>query len=280
MNSDRTGGESSTPDDGFDALMRKVERERGVVCASYKQKCMRRRVGLRLRARGVDSFVDYADLLDRDAAEFDRLVGSLTISVTRFFRDAPVWSAIARDVVPALWDSDRPDLRVWSAGCASGEEAYSIAMLFHRHAAVAGMLAQIERLSILGTDVDTSGLSAADRAEYAEKDLNETPAPLRERYFTSEPPFIPAPGVRRLVRFARHDLLGPDYPPAIQDVIICRNVLIYFDRPSQERVLEQFSRSLVLGGYLILGKVETLLGASRGRFVPVAQRERIFRKVS
>jgi chemotaxis protein methyltransferase CheR len=82
------------------------------------------------------------------------------------------------------------------------------------------------------------------------------------------------------VRFARHDLMGSDYPPARQDLIVCRNVLIYFDRSTQEQVLGHLARSLTLGGYLILGKVETLLGATRGQFVPIAQRERIFRKVS
>ena len=271
--------EPSAPDDGFDALMGKVERERGFACASYKQKCLRRRVGVRMRARGLDSFTDYSRLLDRDDVEFDRLIGALTISVTRFFRDTPVWRSVTTDVIPELWRSERADIRVWSAGCASGEEAYSAAMLFHRHAARLGMLPQIGRVQVLGTDIDKAALIAAEKAWYGEQDVADTPPELRERYFPDGPPFVPAEGVRRMVRFARHDLLGADYPPAMQDVIFCRNVLIYFDRPSQERVLDQFARSLSPGGCLILGKVETLLGASRSRFVPIAQRERIFRKV-
>jgi chemotaxis methyl-accepting protein methylase len=234
---------------------------------------------VRMRARGIESFDDYAHLLDRDAAELDRLVGSLTVSVTRFFRNLPVWDVIAGDVVPELWQSERADIRVWSAGCASGEEAYSLAMLFHRHAATQGMLAQIGRVQVLGTDVDRAALAAADRATYSEQDVTDTSDELRSRYFTPAP-YTPVPGIRRLVRFAQHDLLGADYPPARQDLIVCRNVLIYFDRPSQERVIERLTDSLIPGGYLILGKVETLLGAPRAQFLPVAPRERIFRKVS
>jgi chemotaxis protein methyltransferase CheR len=104
--------------DGFDDLLGKVERERGLACAGYKQKCLRRRVAVRMRARGVESFGDYSTLLDRDAAEFDKLIGALTVNVTGFFRNWPVWEVMAREVVPELWDSDRADIRAWSAGCA------------------------------------------------------------------------------------------------------------------------------------------------------------------
>lgn len=268
------------PDDGFEALMGKVERERGFAWASYKQKCLRRRVAVRMRARGLDSYPEYATLLDRDRHEFDKLVDALTINVTRFFRNSPVWDLMASDVVPDLWRSQLPEIRVWSAGCASGEEAYSLAILFHREAAVSGMLAQIDRVRILGTDLDASALRNAEIPAYADADLTEVPASLRERYFTERPPFYPATGVRQMVRFARHDLLVGDYPPSEQHLIMCRNVLIYFDRATQERVITQFHQSLATGGYLILGKVETLLGTTRGWFAPVGQRERIFRKVS
>lgn len=267
-------------DDGYDALLAKVERERGFACAGYKEKCLRRRIGVRMRARGVADVADYAALLDRESRELDRLVDALTINVTRFFRNWSVWDEAASLVVTPLWRSELPDIRVWSAGCSGGQEALSAAMLFHRHAAVTGTLARIDRVRIVGTDVDRPALSAAERSEYDEADLAEVPADLRERYFGNRAPFLPALGIRRMTRFAPHDLLGGDYPTAPQHVIICRNVLIYFDRPTQERVLASFHESLAPGGYLILGKVESLLGPSRLRFVPVAQRERIFRKVS
>jgi chemotaxis methyl-accepting protein methylase len=271
---------TAVQDDEFDALLARVERERGFACAGYKRRCLRRRVGARMRARGLDVIADYSALLDRESREMDRLVDALTINVTRFFRNWPVWERIAESVVAPLWASQLPDIRVWSAGGAAGQEALSAAILFHWHAATAGMLAQIGRVHVLATDVDRSALAAAEAPGYDEGDLGEVPLELRQRYFPGHAPFEPGPGIRDMTRFVQHDLLGDDYPPAAQHVIICRNVLIYFDRPTQERVLTRFHESLAPGGYLILGKVESLLGPSRSRFVPVAQRERIFRKVS
>lgn len=270
---------AETADDGFTALMDKVQRERGFVSASYKENCLRRRVGVRMRIRGVATFSDYTALIDRDGTELDRLVDALTINVTRFFRNWPIWERIAEEVVRPLWHAELPEIRAWSAGCASGEEAYSLAMLFHRQAATQGMLAQIERVHVLGTDLDRRVLGMAEAGEYRETDLAEMPAEFRSRYIAG-PPFRPVEGIRKLVRFARHDLLGGDYPPAEQHLIVCRNVLIYFDRPTQERVIEQFHDALAPGGFLVLGKVETLLGGVRRRFVATSQRDRIFRKVS
>jgi chemotaxis methyl-accepting protein methylase len=182
--------------------------------------------------------------------------------------------------VPRLWSSQLSDIRIWSAGCASGEEAFSMAMLFHRHAAVNGMLGQIERVEVMGTDVDAGAVGEAERATYSEPDLADVPAALRARYFSAGPPFTPSAGVRRMVRFARQDLLTLDYPAALQHVIICRNVLIYFERAVQEQVIWKLRESLEPGGYLILGRVESLIGQTRRGFEAVAQRERIFRKVS
>ena len=264
---------------GFDALLEKVERERGFACASYKHTCLRRRIKTRMRSRGADTYEAYARLLDREPREMDRLVAALTINVTRFFRNHHVWETITARVVPAVWSSEIENLRVWSAGSATGEEAWSIAMLFHRHAAVSGMLSQIGRLAVTGTDIDDAVIQAATRGAYSEADLAEVAPDLRGRYFTPTVPFEPVAGIRRLVRFQRHDLLKDPYPSEPQHVIICRNVLIYFDREAQDQVIARMRDSLAPGGYLILGKVESLLG-SASAFERVAPRERIFRKVS
>lgn len=266
-------------DTGFATLLDRVERERGFACASYKHTCLRRRIKTRMRMRDAATYEEYLRVLDRDAREMDRLVDALTINVTRFFRNRFVWDAIAEHVVPALWSSEIADLRIWSAGCASGEEALSMALLFHRHAAVNGMLAQIGRVVVTGTDVDAHAVAEAEQGAYSEADLEEVPAELRERYFSATAPFQPAPGLRRMVRYRKLDLLSEHSPMGPQHVIICRNVLIYFERSVQERLIQRFRDSLEPGGYLILGKVESLLGASRRGFEPVAQRERIFRKV-
>src|SRR5205823_453445 len=118
----------------FTELTRKISADRGFGCASYKERCLRRRIAVRMRARGVHTFADYARLLDADAAEYERLIDTLTVNVTKLFRNWEAYAVMASHVVPALWQADTPVIRVWSAGCSSGDEAYSIAVLFHRHA--------------------------------------------------------------------------------------------------------------------------------------------------
>jgi chemotaxis methyl-accepting protein methylase len=132
----------SSPGD-LSTLTRKITVERGFGCASYKEKCLSRRIAVRMRARGVHTYADYARLLDADEAEYDKLLDALTINVTKLFRNWDTYRAIAATVIPELWASETPSLRVWSAGCSSGQEAYSLAVLFHRHAASLGKLAQI-----------------------------------------------------------------------------------------------------------------------------------------
>jgi chemotaxis protein methyltransferase CheR len=267
-------------DPGLETLLERIERERGFVCGAYKLSCVQRRIRTRMRVREAASYEAYLALIDRDPREMDRLVDALTINVTRFFRNRAVWDSIAAAVVPALWGAKLRDINIWSAGCASGEEAFSLAMLFHRHAAVNGMLAQIDRVTVTATDVDSGALRDAQAAAFPEAALVEVPEELRARYFTASHPFQPGDGVRRMVKFQQHDLLRGPLPGPRQHLVMCRNVLIYFERPAQEQVIRNLQDSLEPGGYLILGKVESLLGGTRRGFEPVAQRERIFRRIS
>jgi len=267
-------------DAGFRALMDKITRDRGFQCSSYKDKCLRRRFAVRMRAKGTSSHAEYAGMLDADPGEYDRLVRSLTINVTKFFRNWDTYAALDQKVIPALWERGEYELRVWSAGCSSGEEPYSTAILMHKHAAETDQLSRLDSVSIVGTDIDSDSLGEAERAFYGESALGDTPAELREQYF---PPvagmFTMLPEVKQLVTFQLRDLLGS--PPPIEDIhlLLCRNVIIYFEREAQDALFAEFHRILAPGGFLVLGKVETLLGASRGLFSPVNARERIFRKI-
>jgi chemotaxis methyl-accepting protein methylase len=263
----------------FLALTRKISHDRGFGCASYKEKCLRRRIAVRMRARGVHTYPDYAKLLDADQAEYDRLLDALTINVTKLFRNWDAYAALAAKVVPELWHRETPSIRVWSAGCSSGDEPYSLAILFHRYAAVNGMLAQLGRVSILGTDIDRQCLDAAERGQFDQADFSDTPDELRHRYFSAAPPYAVAPAIRGITAFESRDLLSGGPPPGVFDLITCRNVLIYFDRETQEALFDTFYETLTPGGFLMLGKVETLLGQARARFAPVDARERIFRRL-
>ena len=272
-------GPAGEVDRDFQELTRKISKDRGFACANYKEKCLRRRIAVRMRAKGVHTYAEYAQVLDRDSAEYDRLLDALTINVTKLFRNWAVYESMAEHVVPVLWGLDTRAIRVWSAGCSSGEEPYSLAILCHRYAAQHGLLGRLGQLDVLGTDIDRGSLEAAARGQFGESAFEETPAELRERYFSPTPPFTVMPAVRSVVRFERRDLLD-ELPPAPSGfhLITCRNVLIYFDRDTQERLLARFHDALVPGGFLVLGKVETLLGPVRSRFAAVDARERVFRR--
>ena len=265
-------------DAAFNALTQKIARDKGFGCASYKEKCLRRRIAVRMRARGVHTYGDYSRVLDTDATEYERLLDALTINVTKLFRNWETYAVIADRVIPALWSSGTAQIKVWSAGCSSGEEPYSLAALFHRHAESAGQLDSLpRRVSVLGSDIDVRCLAAAENGTFEEGDFADTPTALRQRYFAPTAPFTIVPDVRRLVRFERRDLLAEAPPPGPHHLIVCRNVLIYFDRDTQERLFEKFHSALAPDGFLVLGKVETILGEARTRFVAVEGRERVFR---
>ena len=264
---------SSQDERSFVALTQKISRMRGVSCESYKDKCLKRRLAVRMRARGVHTYDDYSRLLDEDGREYEQLLDALTINVTKFYRNAETWHAL-RPHLAAQWAARRGHIRVWSAGCASGEEPYTIAVLL---AEVAGSQA-MEHASIDATDVDRLSLERTRQANYPETAFTEMPVDLKRRYFTGAPLLQPVPAVRSLVRITPHDLMREAPLYKAYDLIVCRNVVIYFERQAQERLFQVFVDALIPGGILLLGKVETLFGPARDRLTLIDPRERIYKK--
>ncbi len=268
---------SAEPDPGFTALLGKIARDRGFACDAYKPGCLRRRIAVRMRARGVHTYEQYARVLDADGAEYERLLDALTINVTKFYRNPETWALLADQVLPELWSQREGRPRCWSAGCSSGEEPYTLAILLleeaRRHGAPTPPPATID-----ATDYDVTSLGRADAAQYPERAFDDMPASLVARYSTGAGPRRLCPEVRGLVRLVRHDLTRDLPPLAPYDLIMCRNVVIYFDRTTQEGLYERFAEALRPGGFLVLGKVETLLGDVRRRFTLVNARERVYRR--
>ena len=261
-------------DEGLAPLLAQIAGARGLACDGYKPSCLRRRLAVRMRARGVHTYAAYADVLRRDAAEYDRLLDALTINVTKFFRNRETWDVLAAAFLPALW-AERGGVRCWSAGCASGEEPYSVAILLLEHARTTG--ADVAACAVDATDLDPTVLERARAGSYRAPALDETPPALVSRYFEGADPWRVTAPVRDLVRWHRHDLLRDAPPAAPYDLITCRNVVIYFERPNQERLYHAFADALRPGGLLVLGKVETLVGAVRDRFRLEDVRERVYR---
>ena len=258
---------------GLTALLTKIER-RGLQVSSYKAPCLMRRLAVRMRARNVHTFDDYGKLLDTVPEEFDLLLDALTINVTKFFRNPETYAVVRERVIPDLGNrqpaAGNRDIAVWSAGSATGEEPYSLAVLF----ADAGL----RQVRIDATDLDPGALAFLAKGIYPETAVTDMPLELRQRWLTPGPPYGVLPAAKRLVRPIRHDLTKDAAPHPPYHLIVCRNVVIYFDRPTQERLFRIFHDALVPGGWLLLGKVETLFGPTRTMFVAEDTRERLFRK--
>ena len=262
----------------FEELLEFLKRDRGFDVTGYKRSSLVRRVSSRMAAVDVDTFGRYLDFLQVHPAEFAQLFEALLINVTAFFRDEPTWDHLAREVVPKLL-ADKPGdqpIRMWSAGCASGEEAFSLAILLCEQL---GPEIMRQRVKIYGTDLDEDALAAARQAVYPAKSLAGMPEALVTRYFEkSGSQYLFHKDLRRTVIFGRHDLVHAA-PISHIDLLACRNTLMYLNSETQSRVLARLHFALEDGGILFLGKAEMLLGHS-DLFTPVDLKRRIFTKVS
>lgn len=231
-----------------------------------------------MRAHGVSSYVKYVRILNSSPEEYDLLLDDLTINVTRFFRDENTFQALKKDVLPRLISTKREHgqrlIKAWCAGCATGEEPYSVAMLFHL---VLGPEISSWVVKVYGTDIDQPSLTKAREGRY-EKIAFFGGREFRE-YFDFDGQYKVKPEVRRMVRFEHYDLTSGHWSNRF-DLIVCRNVLIYFSPSLQEELLQTFYHSLNKDGYLVLGKTETLPGEWRKIFNPVNIRECIHQKLA
>ncbi|MBC7229848.1 MAG: protein-glutamate O-methyltransferase CheR [Actinobacteria bacterium] len=273
------GGGASGADFGLEVLLRQLQGELGLNFRQYKPNYLKRRIGVRMRATGCSDYLQYRQYLRQHPGEARRLINDLTINVTEFFRDGDVYEAIRRAVIPDILDYKRRggmwSLRAWSAGCATGEEPYSLAILILEALAREGGRTRWAA-RVTATDLDDKALERAKAARYEE--VNLLPGLELDDYFMPvEGGYAVRDEVRRLVRFLLLDLAKP--PPLRHlDLILCRNVLIYFERDRQSEIMEIFHRSLRPGGFLVLGKSEAIVGAAQSGFAPFRRRERIYRK--
>jgi chemotaxis methyl-accepting protein methylase len=267
-------------DPGFAALASRIAGEAGLDVGAYKDRCLRRRIAVRMRACGAHTYHEYLKVLDQTPGEFERLLDALTINVTKFFRNRETWDTLASDVLPGLVKAREGRIRAWSAGCSSGEEPYTIVMLMAQVLEKLGRVGWLDRIRVDATDFDKASLETARAARYGLKTFSEAPSEVPRRFCTpvdAETVEV-RPEIRAQVDFRRHDLLRD--PPVTQgyDLIFCRNVVIYFDRETQEKLMLRFTEALASDGYLVLGKVETIFGPARDRLNLIDPRERIYRR--
>ena len=230
-----------------------------------------------MRSCGFQALDQYADYLESTTVECDKLLKAITINVTGFFRNPEIWEPVT-ELLQGMMSQPGPPIRIWSAGCASGEEPYSIALLVEwlqrREGRAVTRVVQID-----ATDIDSDSLTKAETASYYQRDtaLVHPAMALLER--DGAQVNVP-PKVKSRVRFHQSDLLGDPAPMPPYHIIFCRNVTIYLERSTQHRVYADLADALIPGGLLILGRVESLAGPMRDGFQLVYSRERIYRKIT
>ncbi|HEY2386569.1 MAG TPA: CheR family methyltransferase [Candidatus Binatia bacterium] len=275
---DVAADEALPPDPTFTLLLEKLHTEHNFDFRQYKEASLQRRIKRRMSQVHVSRFDEYAKYLDQHAGEHAALLDVILINVTRFFRDAEAWGIVRDRVLPSVIREAAGTrmLRFWSAGCSSGEETYSLAILL---AEALGEERDRYDVKIYATDIDEDALTTARAGLYRLEQLKDVDRQLADRYFFPDgQAFRIRRDVRKWCIFGRHDLTQ-DAPLSHIDLLICRNVLIYFDSDLQARLLPRFQYATRNDGYLFLGRSESLLSRSR-RVVPVDFKWRIFQRIT
>ena len=266
-------------DSGFSALRSSLLSRYGLDISGYKQNFVERRLELRMKARGSDSYSAYSRLVASEPEEYRRLLETLSINVSEFFRNPPAFNALwgcLEEIFLRKTERGQHFVRIWSAGCSEGEEPYTISITLHE--LLADLLPSYS-VSITATDIDADALSKAQSGAYPPSKLKNVGSALLEKYFSrQEKLYAVAPRVKSLVRFSEKSVLDAKEMGNF-DLVVCRNLLIYFERQQQQVIFENMRQALHKGGYLFLGNTETLPPDEARHYETVDAASRIYRKL-
>lgn len=254
---------------GMAAVLRQLRHRGAGGLELYKDSCLVRRIEMRMRVRGVGSLAGYAALLAHDAAETDRLIGSLSVRVTGFFRDPESWRRLSQ-VLAAEPDGSGAPFYAWSMGCSTGEEAWSLALLLRDFGG---------GFQVLASDVNARAIAVAEAGVYDRTAGCVVRDFLGSLELEADTRFSVPDVLRGRVRFRREDLTRAQVSPEVFDLISCRNLLIYLSRPGQQRILERAVASLRPGGILMLGRTESPVALGSSSLAPIDLTHRLYRKV-
>ena len=228
----------------------------------YKESQMKRRIDALIERSGALSYEEYCGLLISDKKRFEEFVNFITINVSEFWRNPEQWQILEEKILPEF--AGKGNVKIWSAACSTGDEAYSLSMLFMKHN-------EIENFSVLASDIDKNVLKTAKKGIYGIRNLGGLPEEYLKRYFSrvEEDSYCISEEVKKNVIFRCQDLLKSEYPAGC-DLIVCRNVLIYFTEEAQKNIYRGFNNSLKTGGFLFLGNTEQILEPAEFGFQPVS----------
>lgn len=243
---------------GYEEFKKDIYNFTGLDLSLYKEKQMRRRLESRMTRLGKNSYKELFQLLKTDKAAFDDFMNYLTINVSEFFRNPEQWEKLEKKVLPKLIRKS-PNLKVWSAACSTGEEPYSLVMLLTR-------FFPTSKIKILAADIDDEAIKKAKLGLYREKSLENIPKDLKEKYFEKVGmSYKISDEIKSCVEFKKMNLLSDKYPVGF-DLIVCRNVMIYFTDEAKDLMYQKFNDSLKDGGVLFVGSTEQIISPARYRF--------------
>ncbi|HAZ43442.1 MAG TPA: chemotaxis protein CheR [Cyanobacteria bacterium UBA11371] len=260
----------------FEALLDYLDRSRGCDLTGYKRTTLMRRFRGRMQDIKIDNYQSYLQYLQHHPDEYQYLLNEVLINVTSFFRDRDAWDYLAAEIVPKIIANKQPHepIRVWSAGCAAGQEIYSLLILL---AEALGIESCLKRVQCYATDADEAALQQARKATYSDLEIASIPPHLLEKYFEqTEQGYVFHPTLHSTIIFGHHDL-AQDAPMSKIDLLACRNVLMYFNPETQASILVRFHFALKNTGFLFLGKSETLINR-RPIFTPINLKHRVYTK--
>ncbi len=258
---------------------------RGVSLWGYRVESLERCINERMASLGLDSFHVYAEYIRQTHAECDALLDRLLISSSSFFREGLTFSILSDVILPCLVEEKyqtHGELRVWSAGCSAGEEIYSLAMLLQDFLGLSGKKLQI---FLLGTDINRSALDKAELGRYSRESLKYVPLRFVRSYFVQHEGYYElSPAIRSMVHFCKDDILDNEFVAPVDsifgsfDLILCRNLLMYYDVARQKTITEKLKNCLNRKGYLLLGDSESLPRAESLEFTPIMGRRFVLQK--
>jgi chemotaxis protein methyltransferase CheR len=252
---------SPAADQDFVQFMGLFKKRTGIDLALYKENQMKRRLTNLKDKRGFGTFVDFYYAMERSAELLDEMLEHMTINVSEFYRNAQRWSIMEKRVIPGVLQNNGR-IKCWSAACSTGEEPYSLALMLTAFLSV-------KDIQVLATDIDKSVLEKAREGIYQADSVKEVPKPYLNQYFTlRDRQYAISEEIKRCVRFKQHNLLADPYESNF-DLILCRNVLIYFTDEAKETLFEKFGKSLKKGGYLFIGGSEQIVHPQRYGLEPM-----------
>lgn len=243
---------------GYEVFKEKVYRKTGIDLSLYKERQMKRRIDSLIKRNGENSYQAYFDRMDRDKKIFDEFINYLTINVSEFYRNANQWEVLVSEVIPQLLKG-KTNLKVWSAACSTGEEPYTLVMALSNHL-------PLSKIKVLAVDIDKEAMNKAQAGVYTAKSVEAVPKAFLEKYFT------PVGGaykindeIKRCVEFKQMNLLSDTYPSQC-DLIVCRNVMIYFTDQAKDEMYHKFNQALIPGGVLFVGSTEQIIVPKKYNF--------------